>query len=160
MTRTQTQALVAGGTLLTVIAAVLPWLKPNSTLQQLSSGSSGSQSVSGIGIFTEGVQPLFSGPIAVIIAIGLLVIAVLASGNEWADAAVIVGGGVVALVGALWILAPATIIGGGTAGQLAAALLSPGIGVYLTIVGGALILAGGVVSYVDADVGSDAARPA
>lgn len=151
MSSTQSQGLVAGGALLTVVAAILPWLEPNSSLQELADSGSGGQSLSGIDIFTEGLQPIFSGPVAAVIAILLVVVAVALSGNDWADAVVIVGGAIVALVAALWIIAPGTIIGGGMGGAMVAAFLSPGIGVYLTILGGILILAGGAVSYTSDD---------
>lgn len=153
--------LVAGGAGLTLVAAVLPWLKPSSSIQQMAEDSaSGASAISGIDIFTEGLQPLFSGPIAVGIAILLVGIAVVAGGNEWADAGLIVGGGIVALVAGLWILAPGTIIGGGMAGSMIAAFLNPGIGVYLTILGGILILAGGATSYTSEEESAAATAPA
>lgn len=157
MTNTRSQALVGGGAALTAVSAVLPWLVPSSAAQEFASDSGDSMgSISGIAVFTEGLQPLFSGPVVAGIAIALVAVALVAGGNQWADAGVIVGGGIVALVAAIWILAPGTIVGGGMGGAMLAAFLSPGIGLFLTILGGILILAGGVMSYTDDGAGSTA----
>lgn len=148
MTDTRNQGLVAGGAALALVATILPWLEANSAIQQFGS-SSGEASMNGLGIME--LQPLFSGPVTAIVAVVAVGVVFFASEKEWADVAVMACGGLVALVALLWILMPGTIVGGGMGGAMIAAMLGPGLGIYLTVLGGILILAGGALSYTSDD---------
>lgn len=141
------QLLVVGGGLLALVAVALPWVTASFMGQSVS--------VSGYKLLTEGMgqqggSPIFNGGVTgalSVIAIGLTV------ARDWDQTtgnASIVLGLLIAVVGAMFVVAPATALGvSGQAAAMVSSIVNPGVGIYLTIVGGVAVLAGGAMDYTN-----------
>jgi hypothetical protein len=128
--------LVLAGGALTVVGAFLGWLTVSAF------GRTGASS----GIDMLDASPIFNGVVTVLAAVVAVVLTLAGGETQATKGLTVVAGAVIAGVAAVMILAPDVALGGGAGGQLAAAVTSPGIGVFATLLGGVLVLAGGAVT--------------
>lgn len=129
--------LVIVGTVLTAVAAVLPWL----------SASMGGESVNGIDLISDATLPIFSAGMTVVLAVVAVGLTVFAARNPNARTVETICGVLIVAVAAVFLFTPGTAFGGGQAGALVEAFVDPGIGTFATLGGGLAITAGGVLGY-------------
>ncbi len=131
-----------GGAAVTIVAAFLPWV----TLGALGSVS---------GIDGDGTFTLVMG--AIVAGIVLF--------RDWGTVdhlATVALGVLVAGIGLMYVTDPAAGVDTGSefGNQLVSEVLSPGMGVYLTLLGGIAITAGGALGYSNAGTSGRPAEPA
>lgn len=131
--------LVAASGVVVAIAAFLAWL----TQDQLFGGS---EAITGMELFSQ-ANPLFSGVATLVLAIVAVVVTLLAPANRQANVGVVVIGILIALIGLVVLVSPETVFGSGFFDQVAASASNPAIGLYLTLLGGIGVFAGGLMSY-------------
>jgi hypothetical protein len=140
--------LVIGGGILTVVSVVLPWLE-FSTGGGSSSFGATTTSASANGLDMMDMSIIFSGAVTALLALVAVGLAIAASRNKNGRIGEIVLGGIVAVVGIIYIVSPSTAMGGGAGAQFVTALVNPSasFGVFLTILGGLLIAGGGALGF-------------
>lgn len=132
--------VVAISTVVLVVATVLAWATASAL------GQTGS--INGIDLFTDG-SPIFNGVVTVLLGLVATVLVLAAPDNEGATIGAAVLGLLVLLIGLAFVAAPQTAYGDFLGGAVDFGLVETGIGVYLTILGGIGVLAGGVYSYAN-----------
>lgn len=132
--------VVAISTVVLLVAAFLAWATASAF------GASGS--LNGIDLFSEG-SPIFNGVVTVLLGVVATVLVLAAPDNEGATIVATVLGLLVVLIGLAFIAAPQTAYGDLLGGAVDFGLAETGIGVYLTILGGIGVLAGGAYSYAN-----------
>lgn len=130
--------VVAISTVVLVVAAFLAWATASAL------GQTGS--INGIGLFSDG-SPIFNGVVTVLLGLVATVLVLAAPDNEGATIVAAVLGGLVVLIALAFVVVPETAFGGGIGGAIGAEIANPGIGVFLTILGGIGVLAGAAYSY-------------
>lgn len=147
MARSGTSSIDSGGVIVAVsgvvvaIAAFLAWLSQAQVF-------GGPEAITGFELFSE-ANPIFSGVATLVLAVAAVAIGLLAPRNRQANVGVVVLGILVTLVGAVVLFSPETVFGSGFMGEIEAGASNPAIGLYLTLLGGIGILAGGLMSYAD-----------
>lgn len=131
--------VVAVSTVVLVVAAFLAW----ATAEAL--GQTGS--VNGIDLLDS--SPIFNGAVTILLGVVATVLVLAAPDNEGATIIAAVLGGLVVLIGLAFVVVPETAFGGGIGGAIGAEIADPGIGVFVTILAGIGVLAGGVYSYAN-----------
>lgn len=131
------QIAVAGGAALALLALVLPWAEI----------SIGGGSLTGLDLATsDNANVLFSGAVTGGLALVAGAVALFRRWDSTAQSATLALGFVVAAVGVVHVVSPATALGiESSQSQLASQLVTPGLGIYATILGGLVILAGGLL---------------
>lgn len=119
------QLVVFAGAAVTVVGAFLPWV----TIDALGISRSG---IDADGVITLALALVAGGGTAV-------------RWGRWARVGVGVAGAVVAGLGLLYVADP--LAGSGVTNQLARAAISPGTGLYVTALGGLVMLAGPILDY-------------
>lgn len=132
--------VVAISTVVLVAAAFLAWAT--------ASAFGATSSINGIELFSEGSQ-IFNGVVTILLGLVASVLVLAAPDNEGATIVAAILGLLVVLVGLAFIFAPQTAFGDLLGGAVDIGLAEMGIGVYLTILGGIGVLAGGAYSYAN-----------
>lgn len=144
MTRTDSVGVDAGGivvaasTVVLVIAAFLAWATASAF------GETGA--LNGIDLFSDG-SPIFNGVVTVLLGVIATILVLAAPDNEATTIIGAVLGLLVVLIGLAFLVVPQTAYGDLLGGAIDLGFADSGIGVYLTILGGVGVLAGGVYSY-------------
>lgn len=132
--------VVAASTVVLLIAAFLAWAMASAF------GETGA--VNGIDLFTDG-HPIFNGVVTVLLGLVATVLVLAAPDNEAATIIAAVLGLLVVLIGLAFLVVPQTAYGDLLGGAVDIGFADTGIGVYLTVVGGIGVLAGGLYSYAN-----------
>ena len=138
----QGEKVSLGGAAITIVAAFLPWI----TLGALGSVS---------GIDGDGTFTLIMGAIVAGIVVA----------REWENVdqlATLALGVLVAGIGLMYVTDPAAGIDTGSefGNQIVSEVVSPAVGVYLTLIGGVAITAGGALGYFGDDTETQPTQPA
>ncbi|ELZ09935.1 hypothetical protein C479_10190 [Halovivax asiaticus JCM 14624] len=132
-----TKLVLLGGAV-TIVAAFLPWISVE------------------LGPFSESVTGIDGddGMITLVLAAGAMAVAYLREWSPFTAGGVVVLGGLAALLGLLYISDP--LMGADVSEaerEMAEAMASPEIGLYLTVLGGLVVAAGGFKGYQDRSSG-------
>ena len=144
MTTTRTSDLTTGA-LLTIASSVLVLLAAFLGWMAASVGGA-TVSVTGLDLFTDG-SPIFNGLVTIVLGIVASALALAVTDSDAASAVTAFLGVLIALVALAFVIAPETALGGGFGASVGASLASAGLGVYLTLLGGLGVVAGGLANY-------------
>lgn len=130
--------VVAASTVVLVIAAFLAWATASAF------GETGA--LNGIDLFSDG-SPVFNGVVTVLLGLVATVLVLAAPDNAAATIIAAVLGLLVVLIGLAFLVAPQTAYGDLLGGAIDVGFAETGVGVFVTILGGVGVVAGGVYSY-------------
>ena len=137
------QLVVLVGAALAIVGAFLTWVSIGSGGLETAGGSA---SASGIAMFGD-VSPIFNGVVTAVLAVVCAALAATGFERENAQTAAVVLGVLVTVLAGVYVVAPNIPLGGGPGAQLVGALLQPGLGLWLTVLGGVGMAGGGLAAY-------------
>jgi hypothetical protein len=130
----QNELISVGGATLSAISAFLPWITVS--LGGMSTSQNGMD-----------VAATLNGTVVLVLA-AIVVGIVVARDWEQSDAGAVAALGLITtLIGGMYVMDPASAAN--ASGGLASSLISPGFGLYVTVLGGLGILVGGALGYQD-----------
>lgn len=130
----QNELIAVGGATLSAISAFLPWITVS--LGGMSTSQNGMD-----------VAATLDGTIVLILAAIVVGIVVVRDWEQSDAGAVGAIGLVTTIIGGMYVMDPASAAN--ASGELASSLISPGFGLYVTVIGGLGMLIGGALGYQD-----------
>lgn len=128
-----------GGSLLTVGSGLLPWVAVD--------GINGQVTLTGVTAFSR-ISPVFNGVVTALLAAVVVLLALDDREASLAGAGAV--GLAIAAVAGVYVVDPVIAYGDAPAGVLTAKLTTARVGVFLTVAGGAVVLAGGIIGAAEA----------